>query len=119
MAVIVEIPYKFPSLNQYIYECRKNRYAGAHMKSQIEDDIGWHIESLPEFRHPVKIHFLWVEKNRKRDWDNVCYAKKFILDAMVKHHKLMNDNRRHVTSFTDEFAEGDDHKVILTIEEIS
>lgn len=115
--VIVEIPYKFPSFNEYVYECRKNRYAGANMKSQIEQDIGWFIEPLPVFEHPVRIRFLWIEKNRKRDWDNVCYAKKFILDALVKHHKLKDDNRRHVTSFTDEFAEGKEYKVILRIEE--
>lgn len=28
----IEIPLRLPSLNYYINECRKNRYAGANMK---------------------------------------------------------------------------------------
>lgn len=39
----LEIPYKLPSLNQYINECRKNRYAGATMKAEIERNLAWYI----------------------------------------------------------------------------
>ena len=75
---IIEIPFRLPSLNQYINECRKNRYAGAKMKKNIEADIGWYINKLPRYEKPIKIHFHWVEENKKRDLDNVCFAKKFI-----------------------------------------
>ena len=33
----IEIPFRLPSLNQYINECRKNRYAGASMKKNVEN----------------------------------------------------------------------------------
>ena len=114
----LEIPLKLPSLNQYINECRKNRYAGANMKRNIEQDIGFYINTLPKYQKPIKIHFHWIEGNKKRDLDNVCFAKKFILDSMVKSGKLKDDNRNYVTGFTDTFEYGDKTKVILEIAEV-
>lgn len=114
---IIEIPYKFPSFNEYVNECRKNRYAGGNMKKKIEENIGWYINKLPKFEKPIKIHFHWIEENKRRDLDNVCYAKKFILDSMVKAGKLKDDNRKCVTGFIDTFAYGKESKVILEIME--
>ena len=115
----IEIPFRLPSLNQYINECRKNKYAGAKMKKEVESDIGWYINLLPQYSNPIKIHFLWIEENKRRDYDNVCFAKKFILDSMVKAGKLKDDNRNFVAGFTDDFEYGKSSKVILEIEEVS
>ena len=87
------------------------------MKRQVESNIGWYINKLPKFEKPVKIHFHWIEENKKRDLDNVCYAKKFILDSMVKSGKLKDDNRKCVTGFIDTFEYGKESKVILEIME--
>ena len=114
----LEIPYKFPSFNEYVNECRKNRYAGAKMKRQVQDDIGYFIKSLPEFHHPIKIHFHWIENNKRRDLDNICYAKKFILDSLVECHRMPDDNRNCVTAFLDTFENGTYARVILEIEEV-
>lgn len=114
----IEIPYKFPSLNEYVNECRKNKYAGAKMKRQIQDDISWFITKLPVYKNPIAIHFHWVEGNKRRDLDNICFAKKFILDALVEQGKLKDDNRKCVTAFTDTFSYGEETKVILEIEEV-
>ena len=114
----LEIPYKFPSFNQYVNECRKNKFAGGNMKRQIENDIMYFINRLPEFNKPIIINFTWVENTKRRDLDNVCYAKKFILDAMVKAGKLKDDNRNCVTGFTDTFEYGKESKVVLEIKEV-
>lgn len=114
----IEIPFKLPSLNQYINECRKNRYAGATMKKTVEEDIGLYINKLSKYEKPIKIHFHWVEENKKRDLDNVCFAKKFILDSLVKAGKLKNDNRNYVKGFIDTFEYGNTSKVVLEIEEV-
>lgn len=111
------IPFRLPSLNNYILECRKNKYAGANMKKKVEKDIMIFINKLPNYTKPINIHFHWVEENKRRDLDNVCFAKKFILDSMVKAGKLQNDNRNCVTGFTDTFEYGKESKVILEIEE--
>lgn len=114
----IEIPFRLPSLNQYINECRKNRYAGANMKKKVDSDIGYFINQLPQYDNPIKIHFHWVEENKRRDLDNVCFAKKFILDSMVKAGKLKDDNRNYVVGFEDSFEYGKSSKVILEIEEV-
>lgn len=114
----VEIPLKLPSLNDYIDECRKNRYAGGKMKKEVDEDIAIFLRKLPKFENPIEIDFEWVEANKKRDYDNICFAKKFILDAMVKMGKLKNDNRKYVTGFRDKFSYGKEWKVILNIKEI-
>ena len=113
-----EINMKLPSLNDYINVCRTNKYKAAQYKADIEQEIGLYLMKMPKWTSPIKIHFHWIEGNKKRDLDNICFAKKFILDAMQKYGKLENDNRKHVTAFTDSFEYGDVTKVILEVEEV-
>lgn len=113
-----EIPMKLPSLNEYINICRTNPFKASKFKKGLEEDIGVFIASLPRFEHPIRIHFHWVEGTKRRDLDNICYAKKHILDAMVKAGKLKDDNRKCVTGFVDTFEYGKETKVILEIEEV-
>lgn len=114
----VEIPFKLPSLNDYTRACRTNSKYANKIKQELEQQIGLYLISVPKFDKPVKINFTWIEANKRRDYDNVCFAKKFILDAMVKFGKLKDDNRKCVTGFADTFVYGDKTKVILEIEEV-
>lgn len=114
----VEIPFKLPSCNDYINACRYNKYYGAKMKKDIEEQIGIYIRNLPIYDKPVTIKFHWVEGNKKRDLDGICFAKKFILDSLVKAGKLKDDNRNCVTGFTDTFEYAKESKVILEIKEV-
>ena len=109
---------KLPSLNDYIRVCRSNPFQASKFKKDIEQEIGVYVSRLPKFAKPIKIHFHWVEGNKRRDLDNISAGKKFILDALVKTGRLKDDNRRCVTAFTDTFSYGDTTKVILTIEEL-
>lgn len=114
-----EIYMKLPSLNDYTRLCRTNKFMANSYKQKIENQIGSFIEDMPKYDKPIKIHFTWVESNKKRDLDNVCFAKKFILDALVKFGKLKDDNRKCVTAFTDSFEYGSTNKIILEIEEVT
>ena len=110
------VPIKLPSLNEYVNACRTNRYKGAEMKRRLEGEIGLFVRGLPRFDYPVRITFRWTEASARRDFDNVAFAKKFILDALVKEGRLKDDNRKCVTGFVDEFDYGDEWAVTLTIE---
>ena len=112
----VEIFTKLPSLNTYIEVCRRSRYEANDFKKKLEREILKYF-MIPRIEKPVKIHFHWVEANKRRDLDNIAFAKKFILDAMVKGGYLKDDNRKCVTGFTDSFEYGDAYKVILEIKE--
>ena len=110
------IPMKLPSLNDYIRACRANKYAASKMKRENEDEIGFYLKPLPKLKK-VSILFYWHEKTKRRDYDNIAFAKKFILDAMVKYGKLDDDNRNNVFGFEDRFSYGHEDYVELTIYE--
>lgn len=100
------IPGVLPSLNEYIRAERGNRYHAASLKKQTEDMIAACIAQQlrgVRFDGPVKITYTWYEENRKRDKDNIAFAKKFIQDALVATGVLENDGWREIHSFADEF----------------
>lgn len=113
----VEIPLKLPSLNEMINANRTNAYKGAKLKKDTQKKIAPYLEGLPKIEKPIKIHFTWVEGNKRRDIDNVSAGKKFILDALVQYGYLTDDNRKVVTAFTDDFEYGKSWMVKLDIEE--
>lgn len=94
-----------PNLNDYTKACRGNKFAGAKMKRAAEETIVWHIieQRIEPFEGRVKLAFRWYEPNRKRDLDNICFAKKFILDALVSSGTIEADSWRCVVGFTDNF----------------
>lgn len=96
---------RFPSLNDYVDAERLNRYRGAAMKrAQTERARAAAVaQGLPRFTGPVAVRFLWVEPNRRRDLDNVAFAKKFVLDGLVAAGVLENDGQRHVVALQDSF----------------
>lgn len=120
MKYVFEINQRLPSFNEYTKACRTNKYVGAEMKKNIEYEIWVYITQQLrglKINNPVKIHFTWIEENGKRDLDNICFAKKFILDALVKAGVLKNDNRNYVNGFTDDFKYDNESKVIVEMEE--
>ena len=97
---------QLPNLNDYTKACRSNAYAGANMKKQAEKIIQVFIkQQLKEvhFEGTVELAFRWYEPNKKRDLDNICFAKKFILDALVTNKIIVADSWRGVVGFTDKF----------------
>ncbi len=94
------------SLNEYTRACRRNRYAGAKMKADNEAIISLYIGlQMKDLHFPGKVtlNFKWYEPNRRRDMDNIAFAKKFILDALVCAEVIIADSWKCVTGFTDEF----------------
>lgn len=115
----INIRGKIPSLNEYIGACRTNAHAGARMKSDIEEMIILQLAHLKPITSPVIIHFLWHERTRRRDKDNVAAGKKFILDALQKSGKLINDNNYYIKGFTDRFEYGGEYGCTITIETVA
>lgn len=51
----------------------------------------------------VFLIFRWVEKDKRRDKDNIAFAKKFIQDALVKMGTIPGDGWKDVIGFIDLF----------------
>ena len=97
---------RLPNLNDYTKANRTSPIVGNQMKQKQEEYIGGFIlEQLNgvHFAGTTYLHFRWIEANRNRDLDNICFAKKFILDALVKNKVIETDGWKGVYGFTDEF----------------
>lgn len=107
MTYKLTIPGTLPGLNEYTTANRTNRYSAANMKKRAQELISWCIRRdlhNIRFTEPVRLQFLWIEPNRKRDKDNIAFAKKFILDALVNAGVIPNDGWKNVDSFSDSFS---------------
>ena len=106
---------KLPSINEYIDACRRNRYQAAKMKRDAEALVSYQAARLSPINSLVTIRFTWYESSRKRDPDNVCAAKKFILDALQKIGKIKNDNSKYIAGFIDNFVYGKGQGVLIEV----
>lgn len=123
MTVKLIIPGRLPGMNEYIDAERRNRYAAAKIKKASMDTVikaartslgDWAAESS------VRMDYLWIEPNMRRDKDNVSsYGRKIIQDALVEGGYLPNDGWRNVESFSDSFAvDAANPRIEVTITEV-
>ena len=107
MAYRLVVEGRLPGLNEYIAAERGNRYKAAKLKREAQEVIGYAIRTQlrgVRIRNPVAMRYLWVEPNRKRDKDNITFARKFIQDALVEAGVLRNDGWKEIEGFSDSFA---------------
>jgi Holliday junction resolvase RusA-like endonuclease len=97
------IPGRLPGLNDYVAACRSNPHAGAKMKRDADALVRSCLAGAKPVPSPVHVSIRWIEKNARRDPDNVRFGIKFILDALVGAGVLTNDTQRDVASMTDTF----------------
>lgn len=101
--MIITIPGELTDLNTYIDAERTNRYAGAKIKHNMTYLSFMRARGHKNDFKRQRIIFRWYCKNQKKDPDNISFAKKFILDGMVKAGVLENDGWKQVAGFQDEF----------------
>lgn len=93
------------ALNEFINAERRNRYIAAKIKKGETgycQDVAEKSElKLQETDFPCALIITWYVKNKRKDADNIAFAKKFILDGLVEAGVLPNDNRKYVQGFMD------------------
>ena len=111
---------RLDNLNDYTKANRTSAVVGNRMKKMNEDYItSFILEQLNgiRFKGKVFLNFRWIEPNRQRDLDNVCFAKKFILDALKNNGIIETDGWRGVYGFTDEFdVDAENPRIEVVIE---
>lgn len=101
------IPFLLPGLNEYIEADRNSRYKGADMKRKQQRAVAavFRRQIRKPLREPVVMRYLWVERNRRRDKDNISsFGRKVIQDALVEIGALRNDGWGNISRFTDDFT---------------
>lgn len=94
-----------PSLNEYVRACRANVHAGNKMSHDAHYLCRLGMAKLNGRKvDKTYILFCWIEKDKRRDKDNIAFAKKFILDALQEAGILRNDGWSEIIGFSDTFA---------------
>lgn len=113
----IVLPFRLPGLNEYTAACRGNRYAAAKMKKDTQAMILWCVGNVPPVTSPVYMRIEWMERTGRRDLDNVSFAKKFILDALVEAGILPDDSRKWLRGFSETFPVGQEDRITIFLEE--
>ena len=118
--MVFRIESKLDGLNEYTAECRGNKFGGGKCKKKNEQIILAYIAKakLKKIQKPFYINFEWYEDTKRRDKDNVAFAKKFILDALQKANIIPDDNNNYLLGFKDSFVYGKGQGVIVEITEV-
>lgn len=117
----VIIPLRLPCLNDFIKAANKNRYAGANLKKEWQNAVAMALKGQINrpLVEPVRLHYLWVEPNERRDKDNVSgFGHKIVQDALVQIGALKNDGWANVLGSSDDYAiDKENPRVEIEIEE--
>lgn len=92
----------FVYLNEYIDRERTNRMIASSIKKKLTNAVTMQAlcANCNKPKRQVDMVFTWHVKGR-HDSDNIAFAKKFVLDGMVKAGILQNDNPKWVRHLKD------------------
>ena len=117
--MIITIDGEFTDLNKYINAERTNRFKASKIKKEETERVFFAIKALNLSAYkgnPTEITFTWFVKDKKKDADNIAFAKKFILDGMVAARIIPSDNRRVINRFYDKvYVDKDYQRVVVEI----
>lgn len=120
--VVFVIPGRLPGLNDMIASQGRPWWMGRKVKEDAMSDVMKIMLAygVPAFKIPVKVHFTWIEKNARRDRDNVMSGgSKIVLDAMKQKGVIIDDSRKWITDITHDTTQLDklNPRVIVEISE--
>lgn len=102
------IPGTMPGLNDYIAGVNRNRHVGNAIKQKWTNAVALAAHScqrVPDELLPIWIEYMFYERNRRRDKDNIeGFAKKVIQDGLVRAGVLENDGWKHIDGSASRFC---------------
>ena len=118
----LQIDGRLPGLNEYISTERSNKYKAAAMKRESQMLVCAYIAKNlrgTHIRRRVRLDFLWVERDRRRDPSNIAgFGVKVIEDALVQQHVLQDDGWDEISGMAHAYAIDRKHpRIIVTITE--
>jgi len=116
------IPGPLPGRNEAEKAARGHKMAAAKLKEMWTERIAFHILvqlGHPKIKPPVFLSFLWIEKNKRRDPDNIISAKKYLLDGIVRAKLIPNDGWKEIFGIQDKWVVGEKPGVLVTVSEVT
>lgn len=107
----ITIKHELMDLNNYINAERTNRFKAAKIKKEQTELVAAEIRKamlegleLKREHFPLDFEFHWFMKNKRKDKDNIVFAKKFIFDGMIASGLIENDGWKEIGTFKDVVA---------------
>lgn len=104
----ITIGQELMDLNNYVNAERSNRFKASKIKKEQTEIVAASIRkamvagiSVSEKDFPLDFEFHWYMKNKRKDKDNIVFAKKFLFDGMISSGFIENDGWKEVGSFKD------------------
>ena len=117
------IPGPLPGMNEIIAAakgCRGRGMRYSAIKAQWTQTCALHALAAGLRRMArVQLAFRWVERDRKRNPDNIAAGHKFVLDGLVTAKILDNDGWSQIAGWSDTFEVGAKPGVEITITEVA
>lgn len=99
---------RLDGLNEYTKANRGNKYGANTLKKRNQKEVlqgVYRAKLKPIDKYPLKVKIAWYEPNLRRDIDNVTFATKFILDALVQGGYIVDDSQKYINDIS--------HKVLV------
>lgn len=117
---------RLDGLNEYTAECRKLAKGGGACKRKNEAKVKKAIRNarVKPMKTPVLVHIEWIEGMKEgatrfvpRDKDNIRFAAKFILDALVSEGIVKDDGWHHIANIADAYMINRNHpRIVVRLE---
>lgn len=114
----IVIDYSFTTLNEYIRIERGNKFKANDIKCRETGIVKYFCVGKKVMSYPCKLIFTWHVKNKRKDLDNIAFAKKSIIDGLVKAGTLENDNLNKIQALEDKVIFDTKEYVEVVIEDL-
>lgn len=118
--MIYKIQGYLATLNDHDASNRSNKFAGAALKKEMTHFVAMQLLNKKPINKPCIITINW-KVSSNHDFDNISFAKKYILDGMVKSKILPDDNQKWVLGFGGDWftkVHKGQEEIIIEVEEI-
>lgn len=96
---------ELPALNEYLQITRSRYGYSARIKrkytNQCKQCFLTQLSKNNKLEYPYEFIFIWYNKNKRKDPDNISFAHKFIFDGMQTSGFMDNDNWAHILDISD------------------
>lgn len=117
----ITIPGTMPGFNEIIKAAKQGRrkYQPYNdMKQEHTDHVAWLSKKLPK-KKKIFLDITWIEKDMRRDPDNIAAAVKFLWDGLVVAGVIKNDGWSENGGWSNKFAvDKDNPRIEIIITEV-
>lgn len=121
MSIKIVIPGEMPGFNEIIAVAKKGRgkyQPYNEMKRGNTSLVSWASKKVPK-KKKIFLDITWIEKDKRRDPDNIASAVKFIWDGLVEAGVIKNDGWSENGGWSNSFdVDKDNPRVEVIIKEV-